>query len=207
MAHLDIYLGSLHSYGWEGGPSWNTKVVQLRNKRSRRNAAWSQPKHVFTVPFTDRFPEHYRQVLDTHLICRGRWHAFRIRNQLDYVASGQVFGAGDGSTNVFQLGRLITLGGESLLMEIHALSIAPDAPTPQAFVDGTPVSATFNNRTGVVTFAVAPADGSVLSWSGYFDVWVRFLSDDLPFSIDNKTGLGWVVNGQAELEEAEAPTS
>lgn len=207
MAHLDIYLGNHHSFGWEGGPSWRTTVVPLRNKRTRRNGAWSQPRHLFTLPFTDRFPDHYRLVLDTHIVCRGRLHAFRVRNQLDYIASGQVFGEGDGTTTVFQLGRLITRGSQSVFMEIHALSIANDAPTPQVFVNGVAATATFNNRTGVVTFAAPPANDAVLTWSGYFDVWVRFAHDDLPFSIDNKVGFGWVVNGQAELEEAEPPTS
>lgn len=205
MAHLDAYLDKCPGFSWEGAPSFSTTVVSLRNKRTRRNANWSQPRWRFTVPFNNAFPEHYQQVLDMHLVCRGRLNAFRVRNWLFYKARGWKFATGNGTTDTFQLGRLVEVDGESFLQEIHALSILPDAITPVFYVNGTPATATVNDRTGVVVFDTPPADGAVLTWDGDFDFWVRFMADDFPASIDDKSGGEFVTNFQAELEEVEPP--
>lgn len=205
MAHLDAYLDKCPGFAWQGAPEFYTTVVPLRNKRSRRNANWAQPRWRFTVPFNNTFPEHYKQVLDMFRVCRGRLHAFRVRNWLNYQATGWTFGGGDGTTDEFQLGELITVDGLEFLDEVHALSLDPDAPAPQVFVNGVLAAATFNLRTGRVLFDTPPADDSVLTWSGWFDYWVRFLADDFPASIDNKSRGEFVTNYQAELEETEAP--
>jgi uncharacterized protein (TIGR02217 family) len=205
MAHLDAYLDRCPGFGWEAAPRFNTLIVPLRNKRTRRNAEWSQPEWRFGVPFTNNLPEHYEQVLDMFMVCRGRLHAFRVRNWLNYRATAWRFGTGDGVTEEFQLGKRITVDGESYLNEIHALSIATDAPTPVAYVNGVATAATFDDRTGKVLFAAPPALGAALTWTGWFDYWVRFAADDLPYTIDNRSNGEFVVNGQAELEETEAP--
>lgn len=205
MAHLDAYLDRCPGFGWEGAPAFNTQIVPLRNKRSRRNAEWSQPEWRFVIPFTNNLPEHYQQVRRMFMVCRGRVHAFRVRNWLNYQAVDLPFATGDGVTEEFQLGELITVDGVSYLEEIHALSLASDAPTPVAYVNGIATAATFDNRTGKVLFAAPPALGTTLTWSGWFDYWVRFAADDLPYTIDNKSGGEFVVNGSAELEETEAP--
>lgn len=205
MAHLDAYLDKCPGFAWSGAPEFYTTVVSLRNKRSRRNANWAQPRWRFTVPFNNSFPEHYKQVLDMFRVCRGRVHAFRVRNWLNYQAVGWTFGTGDGTTDEFQLGELIAVDGLEFLDEIHALSLDPDAPAPQVFVNGVLASATFNLRTGRVLFDTPPANGAVLTWSGWFDYWVRFMADDFPASIDNKSGGEFITNYQAELEETEAP--
>lgn len=205
MAHLDAYLDRCPGFGWQGAPGFNTQIVPLRNKRSRRNAEWSQPLWRFSVPFTNNLPEHYEQVLDMFMVCRGRLHAFRVRNWLNYQATAWPFAAGDGTTEEFQLGKLITIGGESYLSELYALSLDGDAPAPTVYVNGIAAAATFNDRTGRVLFDTPPANASVLTWSGWFDYWVRFAADDLAYTIDDSDGAEFFVNGQAELEETEAP--
>jgi len=212
MAHLDAYLTRCPAFGWEGSPTFNTTVEQLRNKRTRRNANWTQAQWSFSLPFTNNEMVHYRQVADMHALCRGRLHAFRVRNMLFFHAQRWKFGYGDGSTAEFQLGRLIeqviAIGEpevESYLQEVHALSIAADAIPLVVYVDGVPATATFDMRTGKVTFAEAPADDAVLTWDGYFDFWVRFASDALPYTIDDCSGGGFIVNGDTILIQAEPP--
>lgn len=205
MAHLDLYLDKCPAFGWSAAPMFNTTVVLLRNKRARRNAEWSQPQWHFTVVFNNTMAAAYLQIIDTMLLCRGRLHAIRARNWAFYKASAWKFGTGDGTTDRFQLGRLIEGDGESFLQEIHALSLDESAPTPAVYVNGVQVGATFNDRTGEVLFDNPPANGAVLTWSGWFDFWVRFASDDLPASIDNKSQGEFVLNYQAELVETEPP--
>lgn len=205
MAWLDAYLEKCPGFAWEGTPAWYTTVVPLRNKRTRRNAEWSQPRWRFTVPFNNNYPEHYDQVRRMHAVCRGRKHYFRVRNWLHYKAVGWDFATGDGATDEFQLGELVTIDGQSVLLEIHALSLDPEAPEPQVFVNGSPVAATFNDRTGRVRFAAAPAIGAVLTFTGWFDYWVTFMSDEFPASIDSNSARGAFTNFQVDLEEVEAP--
>lgn len=205
MAHLDAYIEKCPGFAWEGAPQWNTTVVPLRNKRSRRTVRWSQPRWRFTVPLSQTEPAHYDQVRRMHAVCRGRKHFFRVRNWLHYRAQGWQFATGDGTTTEFQLGELVSADGISVLLEIHALSLDPDAPTPVVYVDGTPVAATFNARTGRVQLAVAPADGAVLTWSGWFDYWVAFLADDLPALIATNSPKGHIADVVVELEEVEPP--
>lgn len=205
--HLDAYLDRCPGFGWEGAPRFNTLIVPLQNKRTRRNGEWSQPEWRFVLPFTNNKPEHYQQVRDMFMACRGRLHAFRVRNWLAYQAQNTLFAYGDGVTTEFQLGRLIEVGGVSYLEQIHALSLEDDAVDPSVTVNGVAQPAVdFNDRTGRVLFDTAPANGAALRWSGTYDYWVRFAADDLPYTIDNRNGTGeFIVNGAAELEETEAP--
>jgi hypothetical protein len=52
-----------------------------------------------------------------------------------------------------------------------------------------------------VTFASAPANASVITWSGEFRVPVRFDNDYLPFSLDNRRSDGYANNGSIDLIE------
>lgn len=205
MAHLDAYIEKCPGFAWEGAPNWNTQITRLKNKRTRRNSNWSQPEWRFTVPFNANFPQHYDQVMGMFMVCRGRKHFFRVRNWLRYKAVNWLFAVGDGATTEFQLGLLHQVAGQSVLEEFHALSLDVEAPEPQVFVNGSPVTAAFNDRTGRVQFAVAPADGALLTWSGWFDYWVAFASDDFPASIDNKSDDEFITTFTADLEEVEPP--
>lgn len=205
MIWLDAYIEKCPGFAWKGAPTWNTKITPLRNKSTRRRARWSQPEWRFSVPLTTSQPAHYDQVIEMFMVCRGRAIYFRVRNWLRYKATAWRFATGDGSTTEFQLGKLHTVAGESVLEEFHALSLDPEAPAPQVFVDGSPVAAEFNDRTGRVQFAAAPADGAVLTWSGWFDYWVAFATDDLPGSIDTKAGDEFVVDMLVDLEQVPPP--
>lgn len=205
MAWLDAYIEKCPGFAWEGAPNWNTQVTSLRNKRTRRNSQWSRPKWRFAVPLNSNFPEHYAQVHKVFNVCRGRKHFFRVRNWLRYIADEWEFATGDGVTQEFQLGELLTLDGESVLFEVFALSLDPEAPTPVVMVNDTPVSATFNLRTGRVLLESPPTEGAVLTWSGWFDHWVAFATDDLEASIDNKSGESLITNMLINLEEVEPP--
>lgn len=205
MAWLDAYIEKCPGFAWEGAPQWDTLVVPLRNKRTRRSSRWSQPRWRFTVPFNNNFPQHYAQVLRMFYACRGRKHFFRVRNWLRYQADDWRFGTGDGVTQEFQLGELVTVDGLSVLVEVHALSIDPAAPAVVVEVNGVPTTVTVNDRTGRVRFDTPPAEGAVLTWSGWFDHWVAFASDEFPASIDNKSAGEFVTNFEAVLEEVEPP--
>lgn len=197
MSYLDAYLQPCPGYGWEGGPTFRTQIVELKSGRERRNAEWSRARHKFTAPFNNISKSAYRNIKQMHLVCRGMLHAFRFRDELDFQAVNEQFGTGNGTRRDFQLAKTSTLDGISYTREVFAL-----AAVPVITINGTPTSAfAVNTRTGKVIFDSAPADGAVLRWTGEFDIWVRFATDDLPFSIDNVDA----VNGSVSLLEVAPP--
>lgn len=205
MAHLDVYVDRVPGFDWEGTPTWNTRVTPLRNKRSRRNARWTEPEWRFVVPYGLEYPEHYLRMLDLQTIARGRKNALRIKNWLFNRATDWKFGVGDGVTREFQLGRLVELGGESVLLPVHALSIYSGALAPSVAAAGSPATAAFQNRTGRVLFDSAPANGAALTWSGDFDFWVFWETDDLPATIITRSGGEEVTVYNPSFVQAEPP--
>ena len=197
MSYLDAYLQPCPGYGWEGGPTFKTQIVELKSGRERRNAEWARVRHQFSAPFNNITKDAYRNIKQMHLVCRGMLHAFRFRDELDYQADDDQFGTGDGVEREFQLSKISTLDGISYSREVFALVGVPiitinDSPTTAFAV---------NTRTGLVIFDAAPANDAVLRWTGEFDIWVRFSTDSLPFSIDNVDA----VNGSVNLIEVQPP--
>lgn len=194
---LQAYLEPTISYGWSGGPEFKTRIVALKkNGRNRRNADWDQARHRFTLPFEHLDNGKYRAIKRMHMVCRGQLHTFLFRDELDYEASNEQFGVGDGSTKTFQLSKVSEEDGVEYSRQVFALyKPDPDNPgealeaAPTITVDGTPTTAfTVDADTGQVTFDSAPAEGAVLRWSGEFSLWVRFAQDWLPFSFEFDEG-------------------
>ena len=79
--------------------------------------------------------------------------------------------------------------------------------TPTVTVGGTPTTAfSTDYDRGLITFDSPMSGDEVIRWSApCFSLWVRFDNDRLPFSIDNKSGSEFVVNGTVELLEIPPP--
>ncbi len=195
MSYLDAYLEPCPGYGWQGGPEFKTQIVEMWNGRERRNAENANARHKFQSPFSNISREAYRQIKQMHLVCRGRLHAFKFRDELDYQAENEVFAAGDGAETVFQLRKISTIDGISYIRNVYAIEEAAISG------NGTPTAVTLDADRGEVTFAAPPAGAAVLRWTGLFAVWVRFDQDYLPFSIDNLNA----VNGSVDLIEVPPP--
>ena len=199
--HLSSYLEQCAAFGWSGGPVFNTRIAALKSGAESRNADWIDVRHKFTAPYTSRGKDVYLALKRQFLVCRGMLGAFRFRDELDYQATDEIFGAGDGVEDTFQLKKISEADGVQYERLIHALAVAPTVPFTVT-VDGVATTAfSVNIRTGQLRFDSPPADGAVLRWSGEFDIWVRFASDDLDFSLDNPNS----TNGRVSLIEVAAP--
>lgn len=197
MSHLDAYLAPCPGYGWEGGPTFQTQIEFLKNGDERRNAQWAEARHGFSAPFLNISRDAYRELKRMFLACRGMTFAFRFRDQLDYEATDEVFGAGNGAEDTFQLCKISLVDGVEYVRNVYALPAVPVIK-----VNGTPTTAfSINLRTGQVQLDTPPAGAAVLSWSGEFDIWVRFATDSLRFSLDDPNA----TNGTVELLEVPAP--
>lgn len=195
MSYLDAYINLAGTFGWQGGPSFSTRVTTLANGREVRESMWARVRHSFTVPFENLEVAQYREVKRMHLVCRGMAHGFRFRDELDYQAQNEVFGYGDGAATAFQLCKISAIDG--LEYQRDCFAIVSAAVT----VNGVAAAAAVDLRRGRVTFAAPPANDAVLRWTGEFDVWVRFNQDDLPFSLANLDA----CTGTIELIELPPP--
>lgn len=211
--YLRAYIAACEGYGWEGGPEHLTTIVQLRSGRERRNAAWAQPRHFYSLPFNNISQPQYAPIKQMHMNRRGRWGVFLYRDRLDYMASDEVFAVAEAGQDTFQLGKWSIIDGVSYYREVNALYLpkadgSGDAveDDPSITVDGSPTTAfTIDHDRGIVIFDSPLSGGEVLRWTGSFSVWVRFDNDRLPFSIDNRSGGDYVVNGQIDLLEIPPP--
>lgn len=195
--HLDAYLTPCPGYSWEVTPVFKTLITELQNGDEYRNAEWIECRHRAVAPYLNISKDAYREIKRMFLVCRGMLHAFRFRDELDYQASSELFALGDGAETVFQLLKVSTADGVEYQRNVYAL-----ADVPVITVDGTPTTAfNVNLRTGQIRFDAAPANNAVLRWTGTFDLWVRFATDEVPFSIDNLDA----TNGSVTVWEVPAP--
>lgn len=197
--YLDAYLTPCPGYGWEGTPRGFTQIVALQNGDEYRNAEWAELRHEFTAPFLNISKDAYREIKRMFQVCRAMTYAFRFRDELDKTAANEQFGTGDGVTEEFQLNKVSAADGVEYQRNVYAITVGT---TPTITIDGVPTTAfTLNARTGKVLFDTPPALNAVLRWSGEFDIWVRFATDTIPFSLDNPNA----TNGSVSLIEVAPP--
>lgn len=199
MAYIRGYLETCEAFGWEGGPEFSTRVVTMANGYERRNADWAQPRRRYSLPFMNISDERYQPILEMFYVARAQLHCFLYRDPLDSTAENQLIGIGDGTSTVFQLSKLYSIGAFLYQRNVYAI---PDDETITVTVNGVVVSNfTVDKDRGLVIFDAAPGNGLAVQWSGTFDVWVRFNQDTLPFSLDAPNAR----NGQVELIEMPPP--
>jgi uncharacterized protein (TIGR02217 family) len=149
------------------------EVVRTDGGNEVRNARWSQPLLAFDVsfPMSERDDAVFLEVRNAYRATRAGLHSFKFRDWSDYQATVSTFAIGDGSTTVFSLAKAYTFGSETFYRRIYN-PVSPVALQGDGVTIGSGYSV--NYSTGVVTFDVAPLTDVVLSWTGEFDIPVRF---------------------------------
>lgn len=209
MSYLKTYIPACEGYGWTGGGEFNTRIEVLLNGRERRNGNWDQGRYKYTIPFLNLTDDGYQSVRKVHYVARGMLHAFLYFDPRDNDAVNEVFAIADGSLE-YPLSKASTLDGVTYQRQINAL-YTPNADgtasqaTPIITANGTPIAVTVDYERGLISPNSPPTPGAILRWSGSFSVWVRFNSDWLPFSIDNRNQRSAAHNGAIELIELPGP--
>ena len=210
MTFYAVQIEAVPGFGWQGGGEFDTLIRPMQSGRNKRKARRDVVLHRYVCPFNNIPVTAARNIAKVHKGMRGMLHTFLHVDRLDYIATDEVFGTGDGVTTVFQLKKTYDPGaGATYPRDITKPditgAITGDSGEPgvalvikKAGVVATP---TISATAGTVTFSSAPAIGASLTWSGRFYVCVRFNRDDLPFTIDNKSGTVFITNGSLELIE------
>lgn len=181
------------AYTFASTSQWSTRVVTLANGNEKRNVNWSQPKQSFSAPFQNITAEAARALKAAHYATRGMAYGFRFKDWADFQATNEPLGIAPSGSTPVQLVKTYDFGAEAYTRKISK----PVAGTVTVRSNGTPVAGTLDPVTGLFTPSSPWAGGGVLTWTGEFDVPVRFNSDQLTFTIDNVDAL----NGQVELLE------
>ncbi len=179
------------SFGATGGPERRNEIISLTSGREKRNARFSQSRHVYEAGTGVRSLEDLHDELVIFEARRGSLHAFRFRDPFDMKScrpeaepspGDQVLGIGDGSASRFKLVKSYGAGQDAYLRSISkpvlaSLRVAIDAAElpAEAF--------TFDDAAGEIVLAQAPADGAAVTAGYEFDVPVRFDTERMSMSL------------------------
>lgn len=197
----------------KSGISNSTQVALVKSGREQRNSLWVYPKAKFDIANALRLADlnaqaaqgalsspqadyYVQQLRDWIVATQGQLVGFRFKDWTDYtdetrgcfVKPGTVpptIAAGDGTTTIFQMTKSYTIGTQVILRLIAKPIVSPAI---QIYVNGVlqtvTVNYTIDTTTGLVTFTSAPGSGQTLTWTGQFDVPVRFGADILEYALD-----------------------
>lgn len=201
MSFHDVRFPTAISRNAQGGPERRTDVVVLGSGYEERNSRWADSRRSYNAGYGVKSLDDLHQIIAFFEERRGRLHAFRWRDPLDWKSCApntmpspldQVIGTGDGTMATFQLRK--TYGSA---FAPWARDIAkPVADTVKVAVAGTELIAgtdfAVDTSTGVVTFLAGhvPADGQSITAGFEFDVPVRFDADKLEINLSGFTSGG-----------------
>ncbi len=168
-----------------GGPTFSTIVTESANGHEHRNIQWAQARRHYDAAPGVRSEADVAKLLSFFEARQGRAFAFRYRDPLDDssaifgeapTALDQSIGVGNGVRTQFPL---IKHYGEA-----ERRITRPVAGTVLVAVNGVAQSTGWTLADfGVVSFALPPASGAVVTAGFRFDVPVRFEEDSLDISL------------------------
>jgi uncharacterized protein (TIGR02217 family) len=200
MSLYPVEISLAPGFGWQSAPEFNTLIRTLQSGRERRNGQVAQVRHRYTLPYTNITSTAYLNTIKAaFLSVRGQLHAFLVKDPTDFQATLDPLGLAPAGSTPVQLVRTATFGAASYTRTITR----PVAGTVTVYQNGIPKAGTLDDTTGLFTPTTAWTTSAVLTWTGEFRVPVRFASDSLPMSIDDRFGAGgaYAMNGSIELVE------
>ncbi len=166
MAFLDVRFPDKLAYGSSGGgPTFNTTVVTTDSGGEQRNGKWAVARHMYDVSMDDT-RESIDEVRSLFYVAMGKLHHFRFKDVDDYEAVDEPIG-GSGATR--QLVKTYTvLVGDYVRKISH-----PVQGTVTLKRNGANYATfTLDTSTGIVTLGGLTT--GAFTWSGEFDIPVRF---------------------------------
>lgn len=205
MTFYAVELDIAPAYGWQAGPSGNTRIRALRNRHERRNSEASIAQHFFTLPFLNIRDSAYLEYLKSaHMAMYANLHSFLVKDFSDFRAVNESLGAAPGGTTAVQLVKTYVPDTWSLLVPSRSRDITKPVAGTVIYQSGVAKAGTLDTLTGLFTPSTAWTEGAPLTWTGEFRVPVRFNNDYMPMTIDNRIegdNGNYAMNGSVELIE------
>lgn len=194
MAFDEVRLPTGVERGAAGGPGFLTNVVPLNSGKEQRNSLWSVDRGRWDIGYGIQSREDALLVRNFFMARLGRARGFRFKDWSNYTTMNYATGLhqqqptseeGDGSETIFQMRyRYVDEGAFYYEKTIYK----PVVSTIKVYVDGVEQLSGWavDSTTGVITFTSAPFYGSDVTWTGEFDLPVRFDVDQLNLVITTK---------------------
>lgn len=209
---VDKYIGS-RIQGWpvEVAPMTSTQIAQVDSGAEQANQRWYDPLREISIPQGFRAQGVLEALKNHWLVMGGPARVWPWRDPTDFAsceldepnveptvdAVDQPLGVGDGVTLRFQLVKRYDLGSPTTPYDriirvpvVDSIVIAEDG-----VITSPAMPYTVERYGGWVDFVTPPAVGVVLTWGGFFDIPVRFESDDTYRGIMRTAG----VSGFADI--------
>lgn len=172
---IDHKIGTKVSREFQRAVTGKTDIVTMASGRERGNAAWKHKKMEYTANYAMLSEESQREVLTAFYACNAMLYLFRFRDAGDYRVVNSPFDTSTavGTTDPVQLTNRYVFGPAHADRMIQAVVTCTVRDNTSAVVTGT-----VDTSLGLFTPDSAWGSG-VYTWSGVFDVWVRFNSDKL----------------------------
>lgn len=168
--------------GAQGGPGFSTSVVSLASGREARNANWQYPRHAWDVSQGINKASDFAELRAFFLaVGMGRQNGWRFKDWADHSAahSGTESGVVSGITGTtFQLVKRYTSGAQTQDRLIQKPLAAGFELKDTGVTLTLTTDYTLDATTGIVTTAISRTAAN-LTWSGEFDVPMRFDTDAL----------------------------
>lgn len=174
------------SYGSNGGPGFNTSVIDLASGHEQRNINWSLARANYDAQYGVKTREQMEEVLDFFYARRGKAYGFRFKDWMDFVLPRQSIGVA-GGTNMLQVFKRY----EPLTSYYYDRPILKIVPgTVQVWANGVVKSPLIvNTDTGIVN--TNTLSGQTIEVACEFDVPVRFDTDDIKIAHDDWELMSW----------------
>lgn len=111
------------SYGFLGGPEYNTEVVVTNSGDESRNQVWTNSRHKYEASHAARLPAQWRPLKAFFHTARGRANGFRLKDFTDFQcpdgAGTGVLAQGIGTGEpILQMGKKYSAGANSTVRAI-----------------------------------------------------------------------------------------
>lgn len=196
----DVRLPEDWSRGSSSGAGWLTNAVRLASGEVDREERWEDPLSQYDIGHNIKSRDEIAALRSFHKARRGASRAFLLKDEVEFTSAadgrsdpdaedqpllrpGTALSTGNGVLTVFSIVKRYSDAGGSYDQPIKW----PVAGTVLVAKNGVPFVGGFTVQrgAGTVTFAVAPANGVVLTCGFEFDVPVRFTDDVLPVLHEN----------------------
>ena len=171
MAFDEVQLDPSITQTATGGPAYKTVVVATDSGAEQRLALWSVGRLRWTLRQSMLQPSQVIALTQFFRARGGRARGFRFQDWSDYIVTGQALSNPYPAATI-QLIKTYTSGGVTETRTI----LKPQAGQVQVYQNGVALTSgqfTVDTTTGIVTLT-SPTAGAVYTWSGQFDVPVRF---------------------------------
>ncbi len=169
--------------GSKFSPTFQNVIQEAISGNEQRFAQWTKCRGTGDISYgllnSTTTTGDFRAIAAIYRAHFGSLLPFRFKDWSDYSCTDENFGTGDGSTVAFQLTKTydpsFILGfGAGAVLYVRDITLLATTPTIKVSGVTKTVVTDYNIANGIVTFTSAPASLAPLTWTGEFDVPVRF---------------------------------